>query len=113
APRTLHLLGLDLATELEELSFGTFPAKLGEQPPSYLEEGTCLFTRLVAKPSDERRDVLGSQRIWDVLGQHGLGHSRSRDGSDRVDEAVLLSTLDRQRVREAIEAELRHRVVRL
>ena len=62
---------------------------------------------------DQRRHELGLERVEQLRRQHGLGHARAGDRRDRVDEDVALLALERERLREAVEAELGHRVVRL
>ncbi len=89
------------------------PAELAEVAASHLEEAARLLAALVAEPEHQRRDVLGPQRVDELFREHGLGQARAGDGRDGVDEHAALSAFDRQRVREAGQPELGHRVVRL
>ena len=112
-PLPLNGLRSDRLAQLEDRPRGALPAQLPDEPAADLEEPAVLFARVVTEPRDERRDVLGLQRVEELLREHGLGESRAGEGGDRVDEDVLLLPLDRQRARETDEAELRHGVVRL
>src|SRR6185312_3558246 len=89
------------------------PAELAVEAAAYLVEAAGVFHRLVRELGDERRDVLGLERVEQLLGQDRLGHARAGDRRDRVDYDVALATLGRERLREAVDAELGHRVVGL
>ena len=112
-PLALDVVGADVAAEADAQALGPLPAQLGEEAAADLEEAAALLTLLVGEPGDERADVLGAERVDQVLGEDGLGHPRAGDRGDGVDVDAALATLDREGVGQAVEAELGHRVVGL
>ncbi len=112
-PARLELLGAHLAAEPEHRALVAFPAKSGEEAATDLKEAPADVAVFMTEQGDHRADHPRIQGIDQLLGKDGFREPRARDRRDGVDLDVALTALDGQRVGEAQQAELGHRIVRL
>jgi hypothetical protein len=77
------------------------------------EDASGLRARLGGEVADQRRDVLGLERLEQLRRHDVLGHARRGDRGDHVGGDPVLGALDGQRAGQADEAELGRRVVGL